>query len=161
MKSHGVNRLEMYISEIQEGEVDIKIQPEIVSETDSIACVDGHNGLGNKIPFSKESFISWVLIFLSFLFLLSINYSIISLLYRNAYCKVLYGTGDAKGQEAWHRMGSSSRRQSLWHRRVLRDDGLEAKYGRDVLHQHLPMRLPDPKRRGCIGHESYLLGCSH
>ena len=45
--SHGVNRLEMYISEIQEGEVDHKVQPEIVSETESIACVDGHNGLGN------------------------------------------------------------------------------------------------------------------
>ena len=44
--SHGVNRLEMYISEIQEGEVDHKVQPEIVSETESIACVDGHNGLG-------------------------------------------------------------------------------------------------------------------
>jgi len=44
--SHGVNRLDMYISEVQAGEVDVNAVPEVVKDTDSVACVDGHNGLG-------------------------------------------------------------------------------------------------------------------
>jgi len=44
--SHGVNRLEMYVSELEAGEVNPKTSPEIIKETDSIACVDGKNGVG-------------------------------------------------------------------------------------------------------------------
>jgi hypothetical protein len=44
--SHGVNRLEMYVGEINKGEVDPQIRPEIITETPAIACVNGRNGLG-------------------------------------------------------------------------------------------------------------------
>jgi LDH2 family malate/lactate/ureidoglycolate dehydrogenase len=44
--SHGVNRLEMYVGEVKNGEVDPRIRPEVTSETPAIACVDGRNGLG-------------------------------------------------------------------------------------------------------------------
>jgi hypothetical protein len=44
--SHGVNRLEMYVGEVRNGEVDPRVRPQVTSETPAIACVDGRNGLG-------------------------------------------------------------------------------------------------------------------
>eukprot|EP01097_Dermamoeba_algensis_P002569 TRINITY_DN2023_c0_g1_i3.p1 TRINITY_DN2023_c0_g1~~TRINITY_DN2023_c0_g1_i3.p1 ORF type:complete len:339 (+),score=70.72 TRINITY_DN2023_c0_g1_i3:59-1075(+) len=44
--SHGVNRLEMYVGELLHGEVNGKVTPTIINETDSIACINGNNGLG-------------------------------------------------------------------------------------------------------------------
>eukprot|EP01087_Luapelamoeba_hula_P005146 TRINITY_DN1522_c0_g1_i1.p1 TRINITY_DN1522_c0_g1~~TRINITY_DN1522_c0_g1_i1.p1 ORF type:complete len:401 (+),score=82.33 TRINITY_DN1522_c0_g1_i1:36-1205(+) len=47
--SHGVNRLEMYVNELLNKEIDPKGEPEIVSQTDAVACVDGHNGVGMPV----------------------------------------------------------------------------------------------------------------
>ncbi|KAL6049800.1 malate dehydrogenase [Balamuthia mandrillaris] len=67
--SHGLNRLEMYVYELQQGEADAKAMPEIVQETASTACVDGHNGVGMyvakfcmelAIKKAKQSGIGWV-----------------------------------------------------------------------------------------------------
>ncbi|KAL1493813.1 hypothetical protein ABEB36_009499 [Hypothenemus hampei] len=44
--SHGMNRLEMYIRDIQNGTTDAKIKPEILNETVATALLDGKNGLG-------------------------------------------------------------------------------------------------------------------
>lgn len=67
--SHGVNRLEMYVGEIKKGEVEPRIEPEIINETPAIACVDGRNGLGMvvgrycmelAIKKAREMGIGWV-----------------------------------------------------------------------------------------------------
>jgi len=67
--SHGVNRLEMYVQEIQDKIVDGKSDPVIISETPAIANVDGKNGLGFvigefcmklAIKKAKEIGIGWV-----------------------------------------------------------------------------------------------------
>lgn len=47
--SHGVQRMVMYDHFIQNGKVRVKSQPEIVTETDVSAVVDGHFGLGSLI----------------------------------------------------------------------------------------------------------------
>ncbi|RZC35486.1 uncharacterized protein BDFB_003152 [Asbolus verrucosus] len=44
--SHGMNRLEMYLSEIQNGICKTEAIPEILKESPATAWVDGHNGLG-------------------------------------------------------------------------------------------------------------------
>lgn len=44
--SHGMNRIEMYLSEIQNGICQPSAVPEILNQTPATAWVDGHNGLG-------------------------------------------------------------------------------------------------------------------
>ncbi|KAF7283894.1 hypothetical protein GWI33_022725 [Rhynchophorus ferrugineus] len=44
--SHGMNRLEMYIRDIQGGSTDAKAEPAVLKETVATALVDGKNGLG-------------------------------------------------------------------------------------------------------------------
>ena len=61
--SHGVNRLEMYLSEIAAGDIDLKAQPTIAAESDSTAKVDGRNALGACVracvpPFLRFSWAS-------------------------------------------------------------------------------------------------------
>jgi LDH2 family malate/lactate/ureidoglycolate dehydrogenase len=67
--SHGVNRLEMYVEEIERGEVDGKQTPQILKETVSTACVDGRNAIGMvvgqfcmklAIQKAKQAGIGWV-----------------------------------------------------------------------------------------------------
>lgn len=44
--SHGINRLNLYVRDLQSGAVNGKIKPAILKETVAIALVDGRNGLG-------------------------------------------------------------------------------------------------------------------
>lgn len=44
--SHGMNRLEMYLNELNKGTVDGSSVPVLIKETVSTAWVDGRNGLG-------------------------------------------------------------------------------------------------------------------
>lgn len=44
--SHGMNRLEMYLNELNKGTVDGSAVPVLIKETVSTAWVDGRNGLG-------------------------------------------------------------------------------------------------------------------
>ncbi|KAH8302189.1 hypothetical protein KR044_003776, partial [Drosophila immigrans] len=44
--SHGMNRLEMYVNDLDKNATDGCVEPEILSETKATAWVDGHNGLG-------------------------------------------------------------------------------------------------------------------
>ncbi|XP_066259530.1 uncharacterized oxidoreductase YjmC-like [Euwallacea similis] len=47
--SHGMNRLEMYIRDIQDGTTDAKVSPLVLNETVATAYLDGKNGLGAVI----------------------------------------------------------------------------------------------------------------
>lgn len=47
--SHGMNRLEMYIRDIQDGTTDANVLPVVLNETVSTAYLDGKNGLGAVI----------------------------------------------------------------------------------------------------------------
>ncbi|XP_050306108.1 uncharacterized oxidoreductase YjmC [Anthonomus grandis grandis] len=44
--SHGMNRLEMYIRDIQHGTTEANVTPTTLNETVATAYLDGHNGLG-------------------------------------------------------------------------------------------------------------------
>jgi LDH2 family malate/lactate/ureidoglycolate dehydrogenase len=44
--SHGLNRLDMYVKEIESGICDGQAAPEVVQETPATAFVDGKNGIG-------------------------------------------------------------------------------------------------------------------
>lgn len=67
--SHGLNRLEFYINDIQNGACDPGCQPEILKDVGATAWVDGHNALGATvgnfcmnlaIQKAKEVGVGWV-----------------------------------------------------------------------------------------------------
>lgn len=47
--SHGINRLQMYIQQLQAGYIDIHSQPEIVFQTPVSAVIDGKKGMGQLV----------------------------------------------------------------------------------------------------------------
>ncbi|CAH0550469.1 unnamed protein product [Brassicogethes aeneus] len=49
IKTHGLNRLEMYLGEVSSGMCDGQAKPSILKETPATALIDGHNGLGHII----------------------------------------------------------------------------------------------------------------
>jgi L-2-hydroxycarboxylate dehydrogenase (NAD+) len=47
--SHGINRLKMYVQQMQAGFIDVKSQPEIVFQTPVSAVIDGKKGMGQLV----------------------------------------------------------------------------------------------------------------
>lgn len=47
--SHGINRLSMYVQQLQAGYIDIQAQPEIVFQTPVSAVIDGKKGMGQLV----------------------------------------------------------------------------------------------------------------
>jgi L-2-hydroxycarboxylate dehydrogenase (NAD+) len=47
--SHGINRLRMYVQQMQAGFIDVKSQPEIVFQTPVSAVIDGKKGMGQLV----------------------------------------------------------------------------------------------------------------
>ncbi|KAJ3638535.1 hypothetical protein MTP99_001892 [Tenebrio molitor] len=46
LHGHGINRIEMFLSEVQHGSCDAAASPEVLNETAATAWVEGNNGLG-------------------------------------------------------------------------------------------------------------------
>ncbi len=67
--SHGLNRLGMYVQDIQSGNCDPAAVPKVLKETVSTAWVDGNNGLGVVVgEFSMKTAIEKVKSNLTLLF---------------------------------------------------------------------------------------------